>query len=189
MHILIVEDDPICRMSQKEELDRYGHCHAVSNGVAALRAYVDAAIGCNPFDMIFMDLQMPVTDGLTAIEQIREYEVQHPQYVGQPVKVVVATGVEELKDLVKDFLHNGVVIDMKKPLRSKALNNTTATIADSTEATGPSINLEKHAGGPHEPNQHHPGNRHQRVGNRRVSDSLHQKGRIFRDAVFRGQRG
>lgn len=130
MRILIVEDDQICRMSLKDELDLYGQCHAVGNGAAALRAYVDAALGRRPFDIIFMDLQMPVMDGLTAIDSIRKYEAQHPQHVPLPAKVVVVTGVEELKDLVNVFRRNGVVDCMKKPLRSTALKDTMNAIAD-----------------------------------------------------------
>jgi CheY-like chemotaxis protein len=186
MRILIVDDDQICRMSQKEQLEIYGECHAVGNGAAALRMYVDAALGRKPFDVIFMDLQMPVMGGLTSIESIREYEAQHPQHVPQPAKVVVVTSVEELKDLANDFHRNDVVACMKKPLRSKALKRTMATIANSSEAASPSINSEKHPGGP---NQHPSGNWHQQAGNTRTAQRLHQKGRFLRDAVFRGQRG
>ncbi|OGR36447.1 MAG: hypothetical protein A2051_03715 [Desulfovibrionales bacterium GWA2_65_9] len=159
MRILIVEDDQICRMSLKEELDRYGHCHAVGNGAAALRAYVDAALGRKPFDVIFMDLQMPVMDGLTAIDRIREYEAQHRQHIPRPAKVVVATGVEELKDIVTDFHRKGVVACMKKPLRHKALEDTMASISGESEDTGPDSGSNPRGGEPYEPDRKPAGKR------------------------------
>jgi two-component system chemotaxis response regulator CheY len=151
MRILIVEDDTICRMSLKDELDHYGDCHAVGNGAAALRAYVDAALGRKPFDVIFMDLQMPVMDGLTAIDKIREYEAEHLQHIPRPAKIVVATGVEELQSIVSDFQRQGVVACMKKPLRQKALKTTMASINGEPEAAPADSGKRAGAGEPRKP--------------------------------------
>jgi two-component system chemotaxis response regulator CheY len=119
--ILIVEDEPVSRMVMEEELSRYGRCHAVGNGAAALRAYVDALLGRRPFDVVFMDLMMPVMDGASAIERIRDYEARHPQHVSRPVPVVVVTSMEEVPDLFQNLPGGGVSAIIKKTDLPEAL--------------------------------------------------------------------
>jgi PAS domain S-box-containing protein len=67
-HILLVDDVSVNRELVKAMLEPFGHSFAeAGSGVEA----VQAALGA-PFDIIFMDLQMPGMDGLTATRIIRE---------------------------------------------------------------------------------------------------------------------
>ena len=67
-HILLVDDVSMNRELVKAMLEPFGHSFVeASSGVEA----VQAALGV-PFDIIFMDLQMPGMDGLTATRIIRE---------------------------------------------------------------------------------------------------------------------
>ena len=67
-HILLVDDVAVNRELVKAMLEPFGHSFAeAGSGVEA----VQAALGV-PFDIIFMDLQMPGMDGLTATRIIRE---------------------------------------------------------------------------------------------------------------------
>src|SRR5690242_3310892 len=65
---LIVDDEPLARkrirlLAQDEaDLECMGEC---SNGVDAI-----AAIGRNPPDLVFLDVQMPEMDGFAVLEQI-----------------------------------------------------------------------------------------------------------------------
>ena len=137
-----------------DELDRYNQCHAVGNGSTALRAYVDTALGRRPFDVIFMDLEIPVMDGLTSIDKIREYEAQHPQHLARTAKVVVATSVEDMLGILDDFEKNGVAICLKKLIRQQTLEATMAQIARSSEMADSHSYPETDARGAHEPDQH-----------------------------------
>lgn len=68
LNVLIVEDHPINRMILEAWLTSAGHCtQAAENGQIA----VDMA-AAQRFDMIVMDVNMPVMDGLTATRLIRE---------------------------------------------------------------------------------------------------------------------
>lgn len=70
--ILLVEDNRINLEFAKETLEKYGcSVETARNGRIAIDRIKD-----NKFDIIFMDVQMPEMDGLTATSQIREIEAQ-----------------------------------------------------------------------------------------------------------------
>jgi two-component system sensor histidine kinase/response regulator len=68
--ILIVEDNPVNRRLVHLQLKTFGlDCHIVENGREAVDAVERA-----PYDLIFMDCWMPVMDGFSATENIRQAE-------------------------------------------------------------------------------------------------------------------
>lgn len=70
-HVLLAEDNPVNQLVAVKMLERYGHrVTVVSNGQQAL----DAIAKGNGFDVILMDLEMPVMDGLEATRIIRQRE-------------------------------------------------------------------------------------------------------------------
>ena len=70
-HILIVEDNHINQRVMQQLLERIGGytCHLVENGLEALEQIKKMSFG-----LIFMDIQMPVMDGITATYAIRHFE-------------------------------------------------------------------------------------------------------------------
>jgi CheY-like chemotaxis protein len=68
--VLIAEDDPTMRHLMATLLSRRGiSCTLVENGRSALDAWEE-----DQFDLILMDVQMPILDGLKATRMIRERE-------------------------------------------------------------------------------------------------------------------
>lgn len=87
LHILLVEDNELNRLVASMLLSREGHqVTFADNGLEALRC-----LAVTSFDLILMDMQMPVMDGLTATGLIRLAEQGK-----QPV-------VKEYGDLLKDL--------------------------------------------------------------------------------------
>ena len=77
--VLLAEDNEINAMLVRAVLDRAGQeVTIVGDGRAALRAYRAALAEGNPFELVLMDLHMPVMDGTDAIRAIRKFESRHP---------------------------------------------------------------------------------------------------------------
>jgi signal transduction histidine kinase/CheY-like chemotaxis protein/HPt (histidine-containing phosphotransfer) domain-containing protein len=93
--ILVAEDVPINQLLIKSLLARYGHtATVVGNGEEALQEWQK-----NPgsYDLIFMDIQMPVMDGFQATRRIRELETMQ----GGAIPIIAMTAYAMKEDMDK----------------------------------------------------------------------------------------
>jgi CheY-like chemotaxis protein len=70
LRILVVDDIPANQKILKRMLGKQHCCEFASNGKEAVEKYSE-----NTFDIIFMDIQMPVMNGLEAASEIRQQEL------------------------------------------------------------------------------------------------------------------
>lgn len=82
------------------------------NGKIAVEKYRESR-----FDLILMDMQMPVMDGLTATKRIREYEKENGL---QPINIVALTA-NALKSQIEESLEAGCTDHMSKPIKKAKL--------------------------------------------------------------------
>ncbi len=118
MSILLAEDNPINATLARVVLEKAGHeVTVVEDGLSAVKMY---SAGKNEFDLILMDLHMPVMDGLDAITAIRTHEEETGR-AAVPILVLTADGQEETETSV--FAH-GADGFLTKPLDPARLITT-----------------------------------------------------------------
>lgn len=101
--ILIVDDDSGLRRTMAMIFERRGYVVEI----AADGAEAVARVRDHPFDMVLMDVRMPVLDGVQALKQIR---AMRPEAV-----VTMMTGFA-LEDLLQDALAEGAFALLDKPV-------------------------------------------------------------------------
>jgi signal transduction histidine kinase len=116
MRVLLVEDNDINTLIASELLETVGiEVSTAENGKEALERLAESAgDGSPPFDLILMDLQMPVMDGYEATKIIKET----PAYKDIPVYALTAHAFPEEKERC---LSLGMGAHLTKPIDVKTL--------------------------------------------------------------------
>ncbi|TDB37711.1 MAG: response regulator [Actinobacteria bacterium] len=117
LNVLLVEDSEDNRFLMLAHLSKTPHHVTVAeNGAEAVAALESAA---EPFDLILMDMQMPVMDGYEATRHIRELE----QDSGAHTPIVALTAFA-LKEEVQKSLDAGCDDHLTKPIKKQVLLET-----------------------------------------------------------------
>jgi two-component system chemotaxis response regulator CheY len=102
MKSLVAEDDATNRKLLQTFLSRYGTCDTALDGKQAVEAVRVARQNRQSYDLVCMDLRMPVMDGQEAIREIRKQEVATS--VAQPAKIIVTTIHTDTEDITTALL-------------------------------------------------------------------------------------
>ena len=87
LHILVAEDNPVNQKVALRFLSSLGHAaHLAANGQDAIDL-----LRQHPFDVVFMDMQMPVMDGLDATRAIRQAEAAGAPGFTRRVTIIAMT--------------------------------------------------------------------------------------------------
>ena len=111
-HILLVEDNELNREIAQEILREYGfRVDTAENGAVAVEKVSTAAPGS--YDLVLMDVQMPVMDGYTATRKIRALD--DPARAKIPILAMTANAFDEdrcnaLESGMNGFLSKPIVI-------------------------------------------------------------------------------
>ena len=111
-HILLVEDNELNREIAQEILREYGfRVDTAENGAVAVEKVSTAAPGS--YDLVLMDVQMPVMDGYTATRQI--HALENPALAGVPILAMTANAFDEdrrraMESGMNGFLSKPIVI-------------------------------------------------------------------------------
>ena len=121
LKILIVEDDFMVRQILREILEPYGVVDIAVNGEEAVQAFRVAWRQNHPYDLICMDIMMPVMDGNAALIKIREIELSLGIIGSEEVKVIMISALDDVKTVVKAYSKGGATSYIVKPIEKDRL--------------------------------------------------------------------
>jgi CheY-like chemotaxis protein len=128
LRVLVAEDNPVNQKVVLRMLEKMGHIPTIAaNGKEAL-----ATLAANSFDLLFMDVQMPEMDGLTATKIIREGEKQ----TGLRLPIIAMTA-HAMRGDQEVCLEAGMDGYISKPVSGKRIEETIASLLISEPEVGP----------------------------------------------------
>ena len=116
LRVLVAEDHPINQVVARKILEHLGqHVTVVANGELAVQAFVGQPAD-QRFDLVFMDIQMPVLDGFAAARLLREHEAALGRHT--PILAMTAHAMEGYRE---QCLAGGMDGYVTKPVERKQL--------------------------------------------------------------------
>lgn len=111
LHLLIAEDNRInAKVAQFTFASIASDIEIVDNGEAAVEKFKTGN-----YDMIFMDVKMPIMDGVEATKNIRAIEAERGD--GKHIPIIALTA-NSLSEQVDECLNSGMDAFLTKPIRT-----------------------------------------------------------------------
>lgn len=119
MKILIAEDDFASRKIMLRFLSKYGECDITVDGMEAVDAFTMALDADEGYDLVCLDIMMPVLDGYQALKTIRDLEKERNIPEDKTAKIIMTTALNEGRNVTKAFelgceAYAGKPIDQEK---------------------------------------------------------------------------
>lgn len=136
LQILLAEDNRVNQMVATRMLENAGHTVTLAqNGSEAVERYQEGS-----FDIILMDIQMPVMDGEEATRAIRKAES-----TGSPKVPIVALTAHALEGHREHYLSQGMDGYVSKPISKNELLRVITDLVHlvESEKSGPELNTNK----------------------------------------------
>lgn len=132
LRILVVEDNRVNQAVAVRNLEKMGHTTVIANnGKEAL-----ALVRTEQFDLVFMDIQMPEMDGLTATKLIREGEKESGGHMP-----IIAMTAHARKGDKETCLEAGMDEYVTKPIKPRELQDAIDRLMLTTSKTDPDRNI------------------------------------------------
>jgi CheY-like chemotaxis protein len=127
LRVLVADDDLINQKVSSRLVSREGHDVTVAgDGKLALEAFI-----ASEWDLVLMDVQMPVMDGLRAAAAIREFEKK----TGRPPTPIIALTASVLPEEIGACLTAGMDEVLAKPVAKGALQEVLTRVGNRSSTT------------------------------------------------------
>jgi two-component system, sensor histidine kinase and response regulator len=113
LNILLAEDNAVNQRLASRLLEKRGHCVTIANNGQEVLILMDRT----SYDLILMDVQMPLMDGLEATKLIRDREKETGTH--QPIVALTAHAVKGDEEMCKEAGMDGY---LAKPIRPEELD-------------------------------------------------------------------
>ena len=126
MKVLIVEDININRILLKNILKNFEEIKYIDeavNGIEAVEKIIKAYKENNKYDIIFLDIIMPMQSGYHVLEQIEKYEIHNDIDKENRSKIIIISSLnnndKNLKSRIDDIIIKPINYDMIKNIFNK----------------------------------------------------------------------
>ncbi|HUI10639.1 MAG TPA: response regulator [Bacteroidota bacterium] len=99
--ILVVDDEEVCRIVLAKSLETVGEVVTAVDGQKAVDAVRTAIVKGMPFELICLDIMMPVMDGQATLREIRLIEQAAETPEGKEAKVIMTTALNDPVNLME----------------------------------------------------------------------------------------
>ncbi len=119
MKVLLAEDDFVTRKFMNNFLSKYGECDVTVDGMEAVDAFMMALEDGEPYDVVCLDIMMPVMDGYQALMGIRNLEKERNIPPEEGAVVIMTTALNDEGNVKMAFglgctVYSGKPIDQEK---------------------------------------------------------------------------
>ena len=115
MKILLAEDDFVTRKFMVGLLSKYGECDVTVDGMEAVDAFMMALEDGEPYDLVCLDIMMPVMDGYEATAVIRGLEREDADIP------IIAMTADAFSEDIQRCLECGMDDHLAKPIDVQAV--------------------------------------------------------------------
>jgi two-component system, chemotaxis family, chemotaxis protein CheY len=118
MKILVVDDLLENRKLLSTLLKSIGQCDTADEGQSAVDMFEGEIEEGVPYDIILLDIAMPIMDGQEALKQMRKIEKEKALELEKPTPIIMVTAVDAKAEVAEAF-ESGCTDYINKPI-SKA---------------------------------------------------------------------
>ncbi|MDO6498495.1 TMAO reductase system sensor histidine kinase/response regulator TorS [Photobacterium sanguinicancri] len=148
-HVLLVEDNPVNSMVAEGFLTRLGHSVVTAmDGKQAETIYHQ-----QQFDLVFLDINLPDTDGVTLLARMRHIEASNKEAqhgsdtlvtgITSKVTPMVAFSAHVFREEVEGYLAAGFAGFLPKPIVEKELREILHQVLPGSTRVNPALNIKE----------------------------------------------
>ena len=129
MKILLADDSPDNRLLIRAYIKKTPYLLTeAENGQIAVDRFIDG-----DYDLVLMDIQMPVLDGYSAVRAIRQWEHEH----GRAHTPIIALTASALEEDVRRAKEAGCDMHVSKPVKKSTLLDAISHAIEATAQAAP----------------------------------------------------
>jgi len=114
MKILVVDDEMVSRTKLKLIMENFGECETVDNGQDGVAMFHKAHQMGKPFSLVMLDIDMPEKDGMQALSEMIEAQIELDVSKSHKAKILMVTSFTD-KDRVLGCIQSGCDDYIAKP--------------------------------------------------------------------------
>jgi two-component system, chemotaxis family, chemotaxis protein CheY len=116
MKILIVDDLLENRKLMLNLLAGYGECDVVASGQEALDLFEASILDAAQYDVVLLDIMMPVMDGHEVLRSMRAQEAEHGLAGENESAIIMVTAAASPRHVLDAFFKGGCTDYIEKPV-------------------------------------------------------------------------